>query len=155
MDLSDCIMNAPERQEYVEALEALKPVLIDLPFKIIAIDGRPGVGKTTLGRFLAWRFNISLIETDLFLIRNQKAYIYRSEEIKSLIEHRREMSRPVVVDGIVSLKILDELSYRPDFHIHVKCEQSISKPLQEFSDYTEKYKPSTNSDLVLNLPVHH
>jgi len=64
-------MNAKELPQYKVVMTALMPILYDLPGKLIAIDGRLGVGKTTLGRYLAWRFNISLVETDLFLIPNQ------------------------------------------------------------------------------------
>jgi ABC-type multidrug transport system fused ATPase/permease subunit len=34
-------------------VEALTPVLYDLPGTLVAIDGRPGSGKATLGRYLA------------------------------------------------------------------------------------------------------
>lgn len=57
--------------EYIEVIYRLKPILDGLPGKIIAIDGTPGAGKTTLGRFLAWYFNISLIESDLFRSRSE------------------------------------------------------------------------------------
>jgi MoxR-like ATPase len=58
--------------EYECAASALAPILDDLPGKVVAIDGYPGVGKSSLGRFLAWRFNISLIETDFFLIKGTR-----------------------------------------------------------------------------------
>ena len=64
-------MNAQELPQYSDVIRALTPVLHDLPGRLIAIDGRSGVGKTTLGRYLAWRFNISLVESDLFLIPNR------------------------------------------------------------------------------------
>jgi hypothetical protein len=50
-------------KEYAPVVDALAPVLHNLPPRIIAIDGRPGCGKTTLGRFLAWWFNVSLMVT--------------------------------------------------------------------------------------------
>ena len=52
-------------------LPQYKLVMTHLQGKLIAIDGLLGVGKTTLGRYLAWRFNISLVGSDLFLIPNQ------------------------------------------------------------------------------------
>ena len=60
-------MNTQEFPEYVDAVSALKPVLANFQANIIAIGGHPSSGKTSLGRYLAWQFNVSLIETDLFL----------------------------------------------------------------------------------------
>ena len=56
---------------YLKIVEALTPIMQGLPGMIVTIDGRDGVGKTTLGRYLAWHFNVTLIETDLFLIPAQ------------------------------------------------------------------------------------
>jgi len=147
------IQNAPERPEYAIALNALKPILHDLPFKVVAIDGKPGVGKTTLCRFLAWRFNISLLETDLFLIRNQGAYVYRLQEIKAIIEYRRCANRPILVEGVVVRKVLNEIGVIPDYNIHVICPQSLSTPLSEYKEYEDHYGPDNSADLVLNIPA--
>ena len=50
-----------------EVAQKLAPHLADLPPKVVAIDGRSGAGKTTLASFLAYYFNSSLVELDLFL----------------------------------------------------------------------------------------
>ena len=147
------IQNAPERPEYAIALNAIKPILHDLPFKVVAVDGKPGSGKTTLCRFLAWRFNISLLETDLFLIRNQGAYVYRVQEIKAIIEHRRCADRPILVEGVVVRKILNQIDVNPDYNIHVICPQSLSRPLSEYNEYKQQYDPENSADLVLNIPA--
>jgi KaiC/GvpD/RAD55 family RecA-like ATPase len=57
--------------DYRPVVEALSPVLHGLLGKVVAIDGLPGVGKTEMGRYLAYRFNVSLIEPDLFLRERQ------------------------------------------------------------------------------------
>ncbi len=48
---------------YLRVVNALTPVMRGLPGVIVTVDGRDGVGKTTLGRYLAWHFNVTLIET--------------------------------------------------------------------------------------------
>lgn len=48
--------------------------------------GPAGVGKTTLARCLAFRFNVSLIETDLFSIRRQSTMVYRNDWIDRSLE---------------------------------------------------------------------
>ena len=76
-----CLFAPPEYDSI--ALE-LKPSLENLPPLIIAISGSLHAGKTTLARFLAWYFNISLIETDFYLVPN-KDFTYDSPEIERMI----------------------------------------------------------------------
>ena len=149
------VQNAPERDEYATALEALMPVLYDLPPKVISIDGRAGVGKTTLGRFLAWRFNITLIETDLFLIRPAGKFEYQIDTIHSIVEQRISEERPVIVEGVVALRLLQEAELKSDFHIHVICEEAEGSSITEdqWSNYKNKYNPCVQANLVLDLPV--
>ena len=153
MELRECILNAPERLEYTTALKALEPILYNLPEKVVVIDGRPGVGKTTLGRFLAWRFNVSLIETDLFLDKSQGHYSYREEDLKAVITSRKISERPVIVEGVVALRVLDDINIQPDFHIHVTCEDATASLTQDYEAYVKKYTPKKNADISLDLPT--
>lgn len=98
--------------------EALVEPLDGLPPRVIAITGSYAAGKTTLGRYLAWYFNISLIETDLFLVSGPPLK-YRNEEIERIISLRLTLSRPVIVDGAAVLSLLSELGRTPDFIIKV------------------------------------
>lgn len=121
---------------------------------MIIIDGKPGVGKTTLGRFLAWRFNISLIETDLFSLQNPNRYNYNNEAVRTVINYRQELSkRPVIVEGVVALRLLDDLNICADFHIHVTCKEATATLREEYSGYVEKFQPKRKADIVLELPV--
>ena len=72
-------------RDYETIVNALKPVLFQLNPKLVAIDGRYGTGKTTLGRYLSWRFNSTLIETDQYL---STGIAYDYVEIKRLITKR-------------------------------------------------------------------
>lgn len=150
----DSVLNAPERPEYQIALEALRPVLYNLPPKVIAIDGYCEAGKTTLGRFLAWRFNISLLETDLFLVRNQGRFVYRNAHINAVIEARLKTG-PIVVEGVVSLKLLGELDRTHDYHIHVKCDKIEEEMAEDgvWLEYIERYRAEETANLTLNLPA--
>src|ERR1700691_3860767 len=94
----------------MQVLSALAPILYNLPGKLVAIDGRSGTGKTTLGRYLAWRFNVSLVESDLFLVPSQGTLVYHNEAINRVIARRIEKPRPVIVEGVAVLRLLAELS---------------------------------------------
>ena len=89
---------------YGLVLNALRPVLRNLGGKLIGIDGRSGVGKTTLGRYLAWQFNVSLIESDLFLHRNTGRVEHQIEEIDRSIEFRVSEPQPVILDAFAPMQ---------------------------------------------------
>jgi len=123
------------------------------PPKIIAIDGNPGSGKTTLGRFLAWHFNVTLLETDLFLIPQQEKLNYLTEQIQRIIEARLRKPRPIIVEGCAILRLLENCGRVPDFLIFLKQEDSpADSPLEkEIWAYVHAYTPVDRADLVLEL----
>lgn len=144
-------------QDYAPAVEALKPVLHNLPGKIVAIGGLPGVGKTTLARYLAYRFNVSLIETDLFLIRNQGVMTYREHWLNQVIGSRLDRpdpdwQRPVIVEGSTILRLLNNLGRKADFIIHVTNDdapESISTLAEDLKRYDAEYAPALRADICL------
>lgn len=146
-------------KDYAPAVDALVPVLHHLPGKIVAIDGLPGVGKTSLGRYLAYRFNVSLVETDLFLIRNQGVMVYHEDWVNQIIGSRLDKSdaewrRPVIIEGSSVLRLLDNLGRRPDFIIHVTndCAQESTGTLaDDLKSYEAEYEPASKADVILSL----
>lgn len=155
--LDDCVQNAPEREEYAVILSSLEPILYNLPPKIISIDGKSGVGKTTLGRFLAWRFNVSLVETDLFLERQKDGFDYRYADIKAVILSRitGHNARPVIVEGMCSLKVLKTMEFASDFHVRVDCSNADdSQPINEelWPDYSSEFPLNRQTSLIIDIP---
>jgi cytidylate kinase len=138
---------------YGVVMDVLRPILSDLPGKLIGIDGRNGVGKTTLGRYLAWRFNVSLVESDLFMHRHTGRVEHRIEEIDRLIQFRLAKPRPVILEGITLFSILKQLNRTPDFVVYCHSANypegdSLEAMLEK---YEAEYAPRTHADLVVNL----
>ncbi len=111
------------RPQYTDVVKFLAPRLRNLPPILIAIDGWTGVGKTTLGRYLAWRFNVTLLETDLYL-RRRGTLAHRDKEIARLIasrlsEGREGARRPIIVEGTAVLRLLARIGRQPDFLVYV------------------------------------
>ena len=138
---------------YVHAVSALTPVLDDLPGKIVAIDGRDGVGKTTLGRYLAWQFNVSLIETDLFIIEGTQHIERRVHEISRIVRFRLKKPRPVIVEGVRILELFQTIECCPDFLIYAEMPGHSTGELMErlLDEYEAKFEPKKRADLILNI----
>lgn len=153
--MTERIQNTFRRVEYQLVLDKLEPVLHGHPPKIITIDGKVGSGKTSLGRFLSWTFNISLLETDLFLIVDQDEFIYRTEEVKSVIQHcvRGKSPRPIIVDGVCSLRLLRDIGLSSNFHIRVECSEDHGNELMEdlWRDYLSDTKLYSQKSFILHL----
>ena len=128
------------------------PVLSGLPGRIVAIDGRDGSGKTTLGRFLAWYFNITLIETDLYLKEGGELQ-YETAEINRIISKRLTIPRPVVIEGVAILQLLAHLDRRPDYLVYVRNSSFAGSDslLPLLASYERAFKPQMGADLLLDL----
>ena len=136
-----------------KAADALKPVLENLPGKLVVIDGRDGSGKSSLGRFLAWYFNVSLVETDHFLIGNGELS-YDTKCIDQIITKRLSRPRPVIVEGIAILELMTTLKRSIDFHIYLRrLSFEGSHSLQSMLElYESNYHPAQVANLILVVP---
>ena len=138
---------------YAKVVEALTPLVRERPGTIITIDGRDGVGKTTLGRFLAWHFNVTLIETDLFIIPAQDHFLHLDDQINRIIERRVANRLPVIVEGISMLQLMKRLNRTPDFSIYVTNRGVLgSKLLQErLAAYEAAFAPYATADIIAEI----
>src|SRR5213083_298247 len=138
---------------YLQVVDALTPIMRERPGVIVTIDGRDGVGKTTLGRYLAWHFNVTLIETDLFLIPAQDYLIHLDDQINRIIERRITSRRPVIVEGISILQLMKRISRVSDFSIYVTNPQhSSSKTLERrLSAYEASFAPTATASIVVEI----
>ena len=139
--------------EFESAARSLAPLLVGLPPRVVAIDGRDGEGKTSLGRFLAWHFNVTLVETDLYLV-GDNSLNRRIEEIRRVVETRLERKRPVIVEGVGVLQILEDIGLKADFHIYLRNRRThwVGGPVAAMlASYEEKFEPCKRADLLLEV----
>jgi uridine kinase len=138
---------------YVKVVEALTPIMRGLPGVIVTIDGRDGVGKTTLGRYLAWHFNVTLVETDLFIIPAEDHFIHLDDQINRIIERRVATPLPVIVEGISMRQLMKRINRTPDFTIYVmNPKHSGSKLLDKrLSTYEASFAPYATADLIVEI----
>lgn len=136
---------------YLQVVEALAPLIRKPRGVIVTIDGRDGVGKTTLGRYLAWHFNVTLIETDLFLIPARDYLFHLDDQVNRIVERRITSRRPVIVEGISMLHLMKRINRVPDFSIYVtNPRHSGSKLLRpSLAAYEAECSPTTKADIVV------
>jgi uridine kinase len=86
---------------------------------LIGIDGKAGMGKTSLSSWLAWQLGMSAIHLDLFLIQDEAPapIRWRVNDLDRCIKARG--NRPLIVEGVLLLDALDEVCQSPDFLIFV------------------------------------
>lgn len=86
---------------------------------VVGVDGRDGVGKTTLARELGESIGATVISLDDFVPEKLGAYVpnLRSNDLASSIS---SASRPVIVEGVCLLAALEAVSVDADVLIYVK-----------------------------------
>jgi uridine kinase len=140
---------------YRRIVDAMSPVIRDVPGALVTIDGREGVGKTTLGRFLAWTFNVTLIETDLFLIPTRDHHIHLDDQVNRIIERRLTTPAPVIAEGIAILQLMKRIHRTPDYSIYLTRPGHRSSKLLErrLAVYEAEYSPSVNSSITVEIEL--
>jgi uridine kinase len=140
---------------YQQIVDAMTPVMRDLPGAIVTIDGREGVGKTTLGRFLAWTFNVTLIETDLFLIPTRDYHIHLDDQVNRIIERRVTTPLPVIAEGIAILQLMKRVHRTADYSIYLTRRGHVNSKLLErrLSVYEAEFLPSASASIAVEIEL--
>lgn len=139
--------------QFDDLAQWLTPQLKDLPPIIIAIDGRDGDGKTTLGRFLAWYFNVTLIETDLYLL-GDNSLNRRTDEVARVVNARMSHQRPLIVEGVGVLQLLKDVGRKADIHIYIRKKRTHwlgGKVAAMLKQYENDFCPWEHAHRVIEL----
>ena len=119
---------------------------------LIAIDGLPGAGKTTFAARLSALLTVRTVHLDDYLRRNCIGF---TDYLRYNDLQRALLERPVIVEGVCMLEVLDRLALRPDQFVYLQA-SSAGQPLtqshplvQEVSAYTDRLHPEERANLFL------
>lgn len=138
--------------DHERIVEWLKPKILPWRKMTIAIDGVDGSGKSTLSRFLAWQLGMPVIETDLALVNGNETPSHDIALIERLIKARHNLNRPVIVEGVFVLSLLEPFGVIPEILIRIQAKgisRSGSWP-KKFKQYNETYPRSSAPDYDFN-----
>lgn len=119
---------------------------------LIALDGLPGAGKSTLAVRLSVLMGTRSVHLDDYLVRNSIDF---TNHLKYGELRRALLVRPVVVEGVCILDVLDRVGLRPDqlLYLQAPCSARFldaSHPLvREVRAYIERARPADRATFVL------
>lgn len=121
----------------------------DLRPLLIAIDGLDGAGKSSLAAWLSWQLEMPAVHLDLYIVRDSSPLQFRASELTKVLDARAKLHRPVIVEGILVLKVLSEIGRTPDFLVFVHRASHKSSLRTLTSDYLREFKPHQKANQTI------
>jgi hypothetical protein len=116
---------------------------------LIGIDGLDGSGKTSLAAWLSWQLEMPAVHLDLYMMRDSNPLQFRAHDLKAALDARATQERPVIVEGILLLKVLDEISRTPDLLVFVRRASHQSSLRTLTTKYLREFAPQQKADWIV------
>jgi hypothetical protein len=117
---------------------------------LIGVDGLDGAGKSSVAAWLSWQLEMPAINLDLYIIRDTEPLAFRSDHLNAAVDSCLSMGRPVIVEGVMLLDVLDSIGRRPDFLVFVEKEnRNDSNMRKQVPPYLKRRRPREGADWVL------
>jgi hypothetical protein len=117
---------------------------------IIGIDGRRGVGKSSLAHWLAWHLGIAVVHLDMFRAAGADGLLsdWRADHLLAAVKSRYDDDRHTIIEGARLLEAMSAIGMRVDRLIFVQGDPADDRsPL--VARYLERFDPeSVATDLV-------
>lgn len=116
---------------------------------LIGVDGLNGSGKSSLASWLSWQLEMPAIHLDSFLINNTVPLSIRTADLARVLEERRLLGRPIIVEGVLLLRVLGELKRAPDFLLFVECEENHTSVIPDVLPYLLEFDPKAKANMIV------
>ncbi len=139
-----------QSEQHTRLRDAIRGALGGWRRFLVAIDGVDAAGKSNLGRYLGWQLGMPVIETDLYFNTEQGGLSYHFDALRLNLDARLSRDRPVIVEGVRVLAIVQELSLVPDFLIWVEQEGHTGSHLltEQLSTYQTEFAARSRADWI-------
>lgn len=133
-------------EDLVTGLAARRP-------SVIAVDGVPGGGKSTLARRIADALGFRCVHLDDFLEPHRGTFLANLDYARL----RRALAEPpLVVEGVCVLSVLERLGVDRDALVFVEGErpgghESVAEFLHEVDHYLSAYDPRRKADYLIDM----
>jgi uridine kinase len=119
--------------------------------QLIGIDGLDGSGKSSLAAWLSWQMEMPAIHLDLHIVRDSDPLVWRFDDLARALEGAQFLPsrRPVIVEGILLLRALQQISRAPDFHVFVDKDGHEGCMKEQLDSYLNGYQPKDKANYVL------
>jgi hypothetical protein len=125
--------------------EALTPNRLPL---LIVIDGADGCGKSSLASWLAWQLGMPAVQLDLYLT-DLTPMRWLTTELARVVKHRIDNGRPVILDGVCALDVVDQIKYKADFLIFLRGGSEQSSLAPQIAAYRSRQRPDELAQFTL------
>jgi hypothetical protein len=120
---------------------------------LIGIDGVDGSGKSSLASWLSWQLEMPAIHLDVHIVEKSRPLRWHFDDIARVIDGaqvvRRDRKRPVIVESILLMHVLQQIGRVPDFHVFVAKDQHEPGLRKQLNSYFKQYKPKEKANYVL------
>lgn len=143
-----------ETEQHERIRDAIRERLGSWRRFVIAVDGVDGVGKSNFARYLAWKLGMPAIETDLYFDRREDL-TYDLGRLRAVVEARSSLDRPVIIEGLRILYILQELNVACDFRVWVEQDgrHNSCRFHSDLEYYRTTFNPIATADAVFRRPT--
>jgi hypothetical protein len=115
---------------------------------LIAIDGADGCGKSSLASWLAWQLGMPAIQLDLYLSELHPMQ-WLAVELARVVNHRINNKRPMIVDGVCALDVVDQIDRKADFLVFVRGGDEKSSLAPQILAYRSRRRPDQLAQFTL------
>jgi uridine kinase len=127
---------------------------------VIGIDGLDASGKSSFASWLGWQIGCPVVHLDLFMSSRLPA-AWRLNEVQNACQSRLERRRPIIVEGVHLLQVLQDIQLAADYLVFVDevtrtadaqlaRDENAETPFhRELTAYLDRYNPSGRATRVL------
>jgi hypothetical protein len=146
-------MNPPLKEaspSWVKAVELVWGAvgLIERRPILIGVDGLPGAGKSSFASWLAWQLGMKAVHLDLYIEPSGLPPSWRTEDLRRVLDARLSLGRPVVVEGVMLLDVLEKLAREPQSYIE-KEEATDSALAEHVFRYLERCQVPQRAEIIV------